>query len=139
MPKRFGWSSLGNPLRWISLLILSLTTVWLEAQAHLTIERISREEGLSHPSILCLLKDRKGFLWVGTQYGLNRYDGYNFITYRRQLGRLDGLSDNFITSLCEDDEGFLWVGTQNGGLNRFNPHSLKFTSYLPEEEDPTSI
>lgn len=121
-------------LFWISCL-----SPWLGAQSHLTVERISKEEGISHPSILCLMQDKKGFIWVGTQYGLNRFDGYRFTTYRRELGNAHSLSDNFISALCEDSDGFIWVGTQNGGLNRFNPRTLRFNNYQHIEGDANSL
>jgi len=82
----------------------------------------TRQEGLLNQVINCLLQDRKGFLWAGTQNGLYRYDGARFSFF----GRADGLPDETIQSLFETPDGTLWVGTRLGtatfdGKRRFFP------------------
>jgi signal transduction histidine kinase/ligand-binding sensor domain-containing protein len=81
--------------------------------------RIGIEQGLSLGSVNCIMQDRYGFLWVGTQDGLNRYDGYNFTVYRRERADSTSLQDTWISSVIEDHEGTLWVA---GGYNlhRYN-------------------
>ncbi len=92
-------------------------------------EHFSLEEGLSQSVVTSVLQDRTGYLWVGTEDGLNRYDGYNFITYKPDSTNPASLSDRWITALAEDDQGYLWVGTRLGGLNRYNPVTGKFKRY----------
>jgi signal transduction histidine kinase/ligand-binding sensor domain-containing protein/DNA-binding response OmpR family regulator len=70
--------------------------------------------GLSHNQVNCILKDRQGFLWFGTLSGLNRYDGYGFKTFRRDLQDTLSLSDNYITGIFELPGGKLWINTRNG-------------------------
>src|SRR5688572_29070489 len=65
-------------------------------------ERFSLEEGLSQSVVTSILQDRKGFLWVGTEDGLNRYDGYNFTVYKPDSTNPTSLSDRWITALAED-------------------------------------
>jgi signal transduction histidine kinase/ligand-binding sensor domain-containing protein/DNA-binding response OmpR family regulator len=77
-------------------------------------ERIPNELGLSQNLISCLYQDQKGFLWVGTKDGLNRYDGYQFKVYRSNAFDTTTLSNNFIQGILEDRVGHLWVGTTDG-------------------------
>lgn len=92
-------------------------------------KQLSLDEGLSQNSVFCIMQDSKGFLWFGTQDGLNKYDGYDFTIYKPQPGDLQSLSHNWITTLFEDSSGKIWIGTQGGGLNRFDPLSGKFTRF----------
>jgi PAS domain S-box-containing protein len=84
------------------------------------VAHVSVEQGLSQSSVNCLLQDRQGFVWIGTQEGLNRYDGSRFVVFRSTGRDPASLSDSYITRLFEDAEGRLWVGTQGGGLNRLD-------------------
>jgi ligand-binding sensor domain-containing protein/signal transduction histidine kinase len=97
-------------------------------------EHLSLEQGLSQSVVNSILQDRTGFLWIGTQDGLNRYDGYNFTIYKPDSTDPASLSDRWITALAEDDEGYLWVGTRLGGLNRYNPVTGDFTRYPYSDE-----
>ena len=102
-------------------------------------ERINIDQGLSQSSINCILQDSRGFMWFGTQDGLNRYDGYNFIVYKRSSLDTFSISSNWITSLFEDETGVIWIGTQGGGLNRFDRITEKFTAYVNDPADPFSL
>jgi ligand-binding sensor domain-containing protein len=89
-------------------------------------DRLVRSDGLSQSSVNCMIRDHEGFMWFGTQDGLNRYDGKNFRVFQNQPGDAASLSNNYIVSICEDEEGFLWIGTMTGGLNRFDKHTETF-------------
>ena len=74
---------------------------------HLT----SRNGGLSYDAVKCIIQDSRGFIWIGTQKGLNRYDGSRFKIY----GRDDfGVESDHISSLAESPDGNIWIGTDNG-------------------------
>lgn len=90
------------------------------AQPPLQFDRIGREDGLSQNSVNCMIRDREGFMWFGTQDGLNRYDGRKFRIFQNQPGDSASLSNNYILSVCEDGEGYIWIGTMAGGLNRLD-------------------
>jgi len=96
---------------------------------NLKFERISVKHGLSHSTVNCILQDSKGFMWFGTDDGLNKYDGYSFTVYRHNPDDPHSLSHNRVWSLFEDASGVLWVGTYGGGLNRFDRDSGRFTHY----------
>ncbi|WP_114752489.1 hybrid sensor histidine kinase/response regulator transcription factor [Pleomorphovibrio marinus] len=108
---------------------------------HLTIN-----DGLSHNNVVSIIQDKKGFIWIGTQDGLNRFDGYTFKAYQYSYKDTSSLSKNPIRVVYEDGQGFIWVGTSGGGLNRFDPWSetfshitLSLTSSLGEESAITTV
>ncbi len=97
--------------------------------APLQFQRLSLDKGLSQSSVHAILQDSKGFLWVGTQEGLNKYDGYKFTVYRAKSGDSTMLSNSWVLALCEDKQGNIWIGTKGGGLNCFNRRTNSVTSY----------
>lgn len=96
-------------------------------------------DGLSEDNVSCVLQDSKGFMWFGTESGLNRYDGYDFKIYIYNPNKIGTISSNNITRLYEDREGVLWVGTFDGGLNRYDPNLDKFTVYKNNPLDSNTI
>lgn len=87
--------------------------------------RFDISQGLSHDYITTILKDEKGFLWIGTMSGLNRYDGYKFRVFKNDLRDTGSISDDFIDQLREGPGHKLWVGTRNG-FNVYDPLTEKF-------------
>ena len=102
-------------------------------------EHINLNEGLSQSVVLDILQDHFGFLWLATQDGLNRYDGYQFKIFKADPDNPYSLSDSFILSLLEDSEEYLWIGTSGGGLNRYDPRTERFSHYLHDPDDPHSL
>ena len=92
---------------------------------HLTIE-----DGLSQNVVNALLQDARGFIWVGTKDGLDRYDGTAFTTYRNDPFDATTLSSSYVTALAGEDRGHLWVGTVDGGLNRLDPDTGTILRYI---------
>jgi two-component system, sensor histidine kinase ChiS len=100
---------------------------------------LTKENGLSQNSIYCIIQDKKGFLWIGTEDGLNRYDGYQFKIFRNNKSDPNSLSYNYVRSIFEDFDGNLWIGTNGGGLNKYDPKTERFKSYLHDPGDDRSI
>jgi signal transduction histidine kinase/ligand-binding sensor domain-containing protein len=100
--------------------------------------RLTVEQGLSSNIINCILQDRKGFLWIGTANGLNRYDGYRFTAYKADPVKAGHLVYNVIETLYEDREGGLWIGTDDG-LSRFDRENETFTNFKNNPSDPASL
>jgi ligand-binding sensor domain-containing protein/anti-sigma regulatory factor (Ser/Thr protein kinase) len=101
--------------------------------------RYSSDEGLSQNVVNCMIQDKEGFLWLGTQDGLNCFDGYSFVYYQNQPSDSTSISNNYITSLCEDKSGYLWIGTMSGGLNKLDKFTRRFKVYRNKPEDTESI
>ncbi|MBU1096699.1 MAG: hypothetical protein KKB34_09490 [Bacteroidetes bacterium] len=85
-----------------------------QATAQITFENITSDNGLSQNSVLAICEDKHGFIWLGTKDGLNRYDGYNLITYYNEPYDNQSLSGNSVLSITEGSDGNLYIGTQCG-------------------------
>lgn len=104
----------------------------------LSVDQFTIDNGLSQTSINCLIQDSRGFLWIGTQDGLNKFDGYTFEIIKNEHSDSNSLSNNFINCIYEDADGNIWIGT-NLGLNKYNIYTEKFTHYLRNPQDINSI
>ncbi len=135
-PVRIGRAAIAGLLL---LLAALLPAAALEAQGHsLRVRRMSLEQGLSQATVTCVLQDATGFLWIGTQDGLNRYDGHGFEVFERDPNDGTSLPADWIGALEEDAEDQLWIGTDGGGLARWNGAGA-FTRYQHDPEDPNSL
>ncbi|MCI0691977.1 histidine kinase, partial [candidate division KSB1 bacterium] len=111
----------------------------LAQKDNLKFERISLEQGLSQNTIYCILQDRKGFMWFGTQDGLNKFDGYDFKVYKHDPQDPNSLSNNVVRTIYEDRAGTLWIGTNGGGLNKLDGEKDSFTHYRHDPNDANSL
>jgi ligand-binding sensor domain-containing protein/signal transduction histidine kinase len=113
-----------------ALFTLSLCFFWVcEAFAQSPIEKVKFSKiaaALSSPTVSCLLQDSRGFLWVGTVDGLNRFDGYDVTVYRNDPDDTTSLLKNVILKVFEDSRGILWVSTSSGGLHVYNREQDNF-------------
>ena len=97
------------------------------AQApYLRFENLSTEDGLSQASVHAIFQDSSGFMWFGTQDGLNRWDGARFIHFRNLPDDPTSISDNRIKSIDEDRTGILWIGTDRGTVDAYDPATGEF-------------
>ncbi len=92
-------------------------------------QRVRAVNSLSQYSVLCMVQDSTGFLWFGTKDGLNRFDGYEFITFKYEPGNSNSLSNNEISCLAMQGDRYLWIGTRSGGINRLELYSNEITRY----------
>jgi transcriptional regulator with GAF, ATPase, and Fis domain/ligand-binding sensor domain-containing protein len=100
---------------------------------------VGRADGLSQSSVQAIAQDPDGYVWLGTQEGLNRYDGFEFLVLAHDSDDPGSLADAGIRSLFVDRSGVLWVGTDMGGLSRYDNASRSFTNFLHDPSDPASI
>ncbi len=121
------------------ILLLSLSSSLYAQDRPVKFEHISVEHGLSSTTVISIFQDSKGFLWIGTDQGLNKYDGYGFTLYKHDPDNPNSLSDNNIGRLFEDRYGALWIGTVNGGLNKFDRKTEKFAHYKHDPQNPKSL
>ncbi|MCO6480097.1 MAG: response regulator [Phaeodactylibacter sp.] len=122
-------------IRFISKRLLFLSCLLLcklpaASAQELHFDHISLEQGLSQSIVNCILQDEQGFLWFGTDDGLNRYDGYEFVVYRHEPHNGESLSDNQVSTLVEGRSGRIWIGTARG-LNYFDREEGIFHQPLP--------
>lgn len=101
-------------------LLLALTSWQSTLCQALPFRRLGVADGLSQVSVLAIAQDARGFIWLGTRSGLNRFDGHSFRTYQAQKADSASISGDYIFSLLKDHNGELWVGTNNG-VNRYRP------------------
>ncbi|NWG29820.1 MAG: hypothetical protein HXY48_14995, partial [Ignavibacteriaceae bacterium] len=109
------------------LLLIALLLILTEINAqNIPLGHFSVQEGLSNSFVNCLIQDRTGFIWFGTDDGLNRFDGYDVKVFRSNPNDKSSISENIIWALWEDHVGNLWIGTKSGGLNKYDPNTDRF-------------
>jgi ligand-binding sensor domain-containing protein/two-component sensor histidine kinase len=137
MLMRYLAESVLNKINIFSVCFSLLATVFCSSIAQAQADRpffrnIGTEDGLSHDKVNCIMQDKRGFLWFGTENGLNRYDGRFFTVFKSQPNDTSCISGNIITDLHEDKNGIIWIATADGGLTRYNYHlpaSRQFKQY----------
>jgi ligand-binding sensor domain-containing protein/signal transduction histidine kinase len=99
---------------------------------------ITVKEGLSSPNIYCFYKDKEGFLWLATENGLNKYNGYNFVAYKSVKENPYSISSNYMRSIVGSRDGNLWIGTSNG-LNYYDRDKDLFNHYFFHKNDSITL
>jgi ligand-binding sensor domain-containing protein len=99
----------------------------------LAFEHLTMEQGLPSDWINSMIIDHKGYIWVATNNGLCRYNGYDFVTYKFDPHDPQSLNQNLTLSLFEDEDGDIWVGNIEGGINKFDRETQKFINYRPPQ------
>lgn len=120
---------IGILLNCILLFLLAPAAALAEDPAPLRFRTLSLADGLSQSSVQAITQDRRGFIWLGTEDGLNRYDGRTFLTYYPDPNDANSLVNNNVLALAEDEQEQLWIGT-SGGLDRLDQPRKTFTHYL---------
>ena len=109
---------------------LLLSCTFAHGQYHrVKFRRLGTANGLSQSNVTCLLQDQKGFIWLGTQDGLDRYDGYQFTAFKYDPADSTSIPNNYIKGVVGSRDGHLWVATWGGGLCRFDPNNGKFAPF----------
>ena len=100
--------------------------------------RLSTADGLSQTRVSQIVQDDRGFIWFGTQYGIDRYDGYEFKVFVHEAGRANSLAGAYVYSLFNDRSGVLWIGCDRV-LDRFDPRTETFTHYQVETDELANL
>ncbi len=124
--------------QFIILVLLSISFAGYGQKSVYRYSKLDIDDGLTNNSINSIIQDSRGYIWFGTYYGLNRYNGYEIKNYYNESDNPHSVSDNFTTSLLEDIDGNIWVGTKFG-LNRFDKNTEKFSRYLVDSTQIGSI
>src|SRR5882724_9609104 len=125
--------------RFFFVLLQIIPFVAMSQKQQRRFDRLGTAQGLSHSNATCILQDNQGFMWFGTQDGLNRYDGYSFSIYRNDPKEPMSLSDGHIKSIFKDPEGTMWIATSEGGLERLDREKDRFRHYRYDPQDPGII
>ena len=117
------------------LLLVALASVQPAAagsvaeQSPATFEHLTTADGLPQGTVYAVLQDSQGFVWLGTEDGLVRYDGHRLVRYGYRRGTADGLPGNYIQAMAEDAHHDLWIAVADGGLARWNRNTDRFTVF----------
>lgn len=112
-------------------LIIIGTTFGQKSEA--TFELYTHLNGLSNSHVNCIVQDAKGFMWFGTDYGLNKFDGFKFTIYNNIPNNKYSLPSDEVSALYVDHQGYLWIGTYNG-LARFDHQTEKFQNFFTNND-----
>ena len=113
----------------ILLMILFKVSLWNSRASTPEFINLNVDDGLSQSIVYSVLKDHQGFLWIGTNYGVNKYDGYDFEIFINNPHDATSLSNNSVRDIMEDSRNKLWIGTFGGGVNLYNHEENNFISY----------
>ncbi|MDJ0751741.1 MAG: sigma 54-interacting transcriptional regulator [Woeseiaceae bacterium] len=127
--------------RAVAVLLLLAAALQTEAgdPRSMRFQHVSQEQGLSQSYVYAIVQDSTGYMWFGTQNGLNRFDGIDFEVFANDPNDPASLSDETVRTILRDSSGDLWIGTDAGGLSRFDRSTRTFTNYLHAPENPGSI
>ncbi len=115
------------------------TSLLAVAPRNIQFTHLSQADGLSQNAVTAIAQDRTGYIWIGTQEGLNRYNGYEFSVYENVSGAPNSLSNNWVWDIFVDRSGAVWIGTDGGGLNRYDPITDTFTHFRHDPRDVHSL
>jgi signal transduction histidine kinase/ligand-binding sensor domain-containing protein/DNA-binding response OmpR family regulator len=120
------------------IIIIGVVGVARAQEPKLRFTHVSSEQGLSNSTIEAINQDNKGFIWIGTRDGLDRYDGHEMLVYRNDPGDSGSISDGYIRCIYEDRAHQLWIGTVNG-LNRLDRGNGRFVRWKHRDSDAASL
>jgi len=126
-------------LKYFLTLSISLIIPVSAQNPSLRLKHIGIEQGLSQSTVHAIVQDAQGFMWFGTEDGLNRYDGYGIKIFKNNPADSNSISDNTILSLLSDSNGDLWIGSRLGGVDRYVVSENKFYHYRFNKEDTSTI
>ena len=116
-------------IRIVSFLLLSPTVMLAQ---DFSFDYKTVKDGLSAEVITCIFRDSRNLVWIGTQSGLQQYDGYRLKTFYPDVNNPDQLRSGGIKDIVEDFDGNLWIGTNNGGISRYFRQEDRFETYFPD-------
>ncbi|MCB1646836.1 MAG: hypothetical protein KDI36_15360, partial [Pseudomonadales bacterium] len=121
------------------LLLIAGYPICAESRQNVRFHHLSAEQGLSQSYVYSIAQDDKGFIWLGTQNGLNRFDGHQFTVFRYDPDDETTISGETIRHIHRNQQGKLWIATDSAGLNRFDPLTGNFRRYQPDTAQPGAL
>ncbi len=121
------------------LIFIMLSSTTIAQKKPVKFNRLTSSDGLSQNRVSAIVQDHDGFIWIGTEDGLNKYDGYNFEIFKRNPGDSLSLNDNQALAMLVAKDGTLWIGGSLTGLSKYNSATKTFTRYNNDHSDPNSL
>ncbi len=129
--------------KWVVCVTLLVAAGWQmaahAAQRPMYFRHLTLQDGLSQATIMAVHQDTQGFIWLGSQNGLNRYDGYDIVRYHRDRNDPHALASDFIWQIAEDDNTDLWFATMDGGVARWTRATDRFQNYRHDPQDASTL
>ncbi len=119
--------------------VLAAGTAPQQAARPLYFEHLTVRDGLSQSTVMSILQDSQGYLWLATESGLDRYDGYSIREYRRQRGNESALASDYVWAVAEDAEHDLWLATVGGGVEHWDRKTDRFQQYRHDPNNSDSL
>lgn len=123
----------------ITVCVFLFFVIWVQGYAQSTVQlnldHLTLEDGLSQSTGQAILQDSHGYMWFGTQSGLNKYNGYDITVYEHVPGNPASISSSHISYLFEDSRGDLWIGTTGSGLNLYDRERDQFIHFRSSHSD----
>src|SRR3989304_6737604 len=117
--------------KYLILIINIIYFQYFNAQSFsLKFDHLTAPKGLSSNNVICIIKDSRGFMWFGTDNGLNKYDGYNFTVYKVDPNNENSISHSKVLAIVEDRNSNIWIGTERGGLNLYERDNDRFMRFI---------
>ena len=113
---------------------ISISTSYANIIENFNFKNITIEDGLSQSTVKTIYQDSRGYIWVVTDAGLNKYNGYEFKQYKHDEYNKNSISDNYIIDIAEDKNGRIWISTING-LTRIDTDKDEIKNYYSEKDN----
>ena len=111
---------------------LKISTSYANIRESFNFKNITIEDGLSQSTVETIYQDSKGYIWIGTNDGLDRYNGYEFKHYKYDKYDKNSIANNYIVDIIEDKNGYIWVSTTNG-LSKIDTDKDEIKNYYSEQ------
>lgn len=123
----------------LSIIFCFFTSEAQNINHYTNIQYIDANDGLSQGEVTSIIKDKKGFIWIATRGGLNRYDGNSIKVFQNEIDNENSLINNSIETLFLDSKGNIWIGTKSNGVTFYNPELDKFQVPNPRESSQIKL
>ena len=124
------------------LLLVVLLCTWMlpaSARSPMVFEHLGLDDGLSQNTVMDTFQDSRGFMWIATEAGLNRFDGNELVVYSREPGNADAIASDYVWAIDEDADGNLWLATDGGGVAVWEREKDRFVAVRYEPGNPASL
>lgn len=117
----------------------SISIYGLSQKPKLRFEHIATNKGLTQSNVISILQDARGFMWFGTNNGLNKYDGYKFTVYKTNTKNASSIQGNFIMDMANSRNGGIWIASLGGGVAYYDHRKEQFINFRADPGNKNSI